>query len=133
MSDSDSATKQKGLPEDVKGLPPLNLDTCNKDAIPANWDIVGVMGDILMCQFVDEADDGDLMREGVYVPKGMIKYLWRVAKVLKIGPASSGNIKVDDYVMIPSDKGIPGVTKDGKKLIFLNEQRVFAVVVPREE
>ncbi len=123
---------QAHLPEEVHGIAPLDLETCNRDTIPSDWNIVSVLGDILMCEYVDESDQGEVLRGGVWIQKNMVQYLWRVAKVIKAGPGVSGNIKVGDCIMIPSDKGIPGVTKDNKKIIFLNEPRVFAVVEPKE-
>lgn len=114
------------------GLPSLDLEQCNKDAIPSDWDITGVLGDILMCEYVDENETGEVMRNGIYVQKSMVPYLWRVVKVLKIGPQASENIKEGDFLMLPSDKGIKGITKDKKNLVFINEPRVFAKVKPRE-
>ena len=126
----DENLKARGLPQGNFGLPSLNLEDCNKDAIPSDWEITDVLGDIIMCEYVDENETGEVYRNGIYVQKSMVLYLWRVVKVLKIGPQCTGNIKIGDHLMVPSDKGLPAITKNKKKLVFINEPRVFGIVKP---
>ena len=134
MSSSDLATKARGLPEEVHGIAPLDLDKCSKDALPPDWEVTGTFGDILMCEYADLTRDEhqDTVRNGIVVPKGMIQYMWRVVQVKMKGPQASDNVEVGDYLMIPSGKGIPGVGINGEKLLFINEERMFCKVKPRE-
>jgi len=133
MSDKNSLkamdAKAKGLAKEVNGIAPLDLESCSRDAIPKDWEIDSVMGDILMCRYVDENESGEVMRDGVWVPLNMVQHLWRVVEVMKVGPQASENMNEGDFLMIPSSRGIPGVSKGGDKLIFINEPRVFAKVV----
>lgn len=119
------------LPQENFGLPGLNLDDCSRDGIPSDWEIDAVLSDILMCKYVDENIHGEVLRDGIWMQVDVTQHLWRVCEVIKIGPECK-EIKVGDRVMVPGGRGIPGVSKGGEKLIFLNEQRVFAVVKARE-
>jgi hypothetical protein len=57
------------------------------------------------------------------------KSLWRVGKVLLLGPKCSDQIKIGSYICWPNDKGIRALSVDGKvKYVFINEVRVFGVV-----
>lgn len=132
MANLGSEVNQNGLPRENFGLPSLNLDECNRDSIPSDWEITDVFGDILMCEFVDENVNGEVMRTGIWVKQDITQHLWRIVRVLKVGPNASDRIKEGDCVMIPGDKGIRGLQKDGRKVIFINEPRLFAKVKPRD-
>jgi hypothetical protein len=58
---------RKGLPHEVMGLPALNLDTMQGAEIPAEYDITKVLGDTLMCEIIDEAKNGEVLRGGIYI------------------------------------------------------------------
>jgi len=121
---------QQALPNENRGLPTLNLDECERTGLPMDWDIIGVFGDILMCKYVDENPHGEVLRNGIYLKQEVTQNLWRVVEVLIVGPSASKNVNVGDLLMIPGDRGIPGLSKDGTKLIFINEPRAFAKVKP---
>jgi len=112
------------LPRENFGLPALNLDDMQGTNVPSEIEILGVLGDILMCIVADEGVDGEVNRGGIIVNTDITQKVWRVAKVVKKGPDCSGVVKEGDHVMYPSDKGIPMVQL-GHKYIFLNEQRIF--------
>lgn len=128
---SESTTTAKGLPQENFGIPSLRLDSCSKTQIPAEWEIDEVFGDIIMGTYVDEVADGEIMRGGIVIQQDIARTAWRVVKVIKKGPKVSDRIEPDDCLMVPGDRGIPGVDKDGQKLLFFNEERVFAKVKPR--
>jgi len=130
LEDMDHLKTRGSLPPNNSGLPSLNLDECNKSSLPSDWEIAGVFGDILMCEYIDENLNGEILRDGIYLKRDITQNLWRVVKVLKVGPSSSERIKEGDMLLIPGDRGIPGITKQGKRLIFVNEPRVFARVLP---
>lgn len=115
------------LPNENFGLPSLDLNDMQGIGVPADYEITGVLGDILMCEMADENDLGEVNRGGIWVKQEVTTKMWRVAKVLKAGPGCSGNVKVGDHVMFPSDKGIPMI-QHKKKYIFLNEPRIFCIV-----
>jgi hypothetical protein len=115
----------------LHGIPPLNLDEMMGTQVPADWDIVGVLGDIIMAQYIDENEDGEVKRGSVWIKIDMTRKTWRVAKVIKRGPGCSEHIKEGDLIQFPSDKGIPMVAMNKDKFVFLNESRIFAIVKPK--
>lgn len=118
----------------------IDIEKYRSAEIPMeDWNITGVFGDILLCEFVDVAEggvEGDyILRGGIAVPLDTTRHTWRIVKVLQKGVKSSGEINVGDLLMIPNDRGIPCVQKNGKKkenLIFINEDRVFCKVEKRK-
>ena len=128
MSKSVEHKTDRGLPTGNFGMPSLNLDQCNRTAIPSDWDITEVFGDIIMCKYVDENATGEVQRNGIWVQRDVVKHLWRVVEVVLKGPSVPAGIEVGDYLMIPGDRGLEGMSKDGLKLIFINAERIFAKV-----
>ena len=104
----------------------------------SDYDLCSLFDDLLLAEFADETIDGDIMRDGVIVPGNSVQRAWRVGKVLLAG-CGCQNAKSGDYIIFPHDKGIPisGITVEGYgKLahgIFLNEERLFGVVKPKDE
>ena len=117
------------LPDQIIGLPPLDLTEMQGVSIPTSYEIDTVLGDILMCELADENNNGEVNRDGIWLKQDITSKMWRVALVIKTGPTCSGNVKVGDYVMYPSDKGLPMV-RTNKKYIFLNESRIFCTCKP---
>jgi co-chaperonin GroES (HSP10) len=118
------------LPRENNGLPSLDLTDMQGIDIPTQYAIDKVLGDILMCELVDENENGEVNRNGIWLKQDINGKMWRVAKVIKIGPEVSGIVKAGDHVMYPSDKGIPMLNM-GKKYIFLNEPRIFCTCKPK--
>lgn len=90
-----------------------------------------VFDDVLLVKYVDETDDGTVVRRGgLYVPINVDTKAWRVGVVILAG-TNVKNTKVGDHVIFPNNLGIPisNIEVEGqgtlKKGIFLNEQRVF--------
>ena len=52
-----------------------------------------------------------------------------MVKGLLAGP-SAKQVKKDQFVIFPGDKGIVGIQKGGKTVIFLNEERIFGICSP---
>ena len=113
-------TASQGLPANIHGLPVFNMDDMGGATIPTDYDIVSVLSDIIMCEIADESETGEVKRDGIWISKDMVKKMWRVAKAIKVGPLCTG-VKVGDYVMYPSDKGLSMISTGGKKYIFLNQ------------
>lgn len=113
-------------PNQVNGIAPLDLTEMQGIEIPCSYEIEGVLGDVLMCEVADESAQGEVNRGGIWLKQDINGKMWRVGRVVKTGPQCSGNVKIGDLVMYPSDKGLPMV-KLGKKYIFLNEQRIFCI------
>ena len=119
----------KAAREDRVGAKPtIMMRATRSTRIPNDWDIETPLHDIIMAEYVDENEHGEVLRDGIWLKQEITNKLWRVAKVLKMGPQCSENVKPGVLIMFPSDRGIPMITFSGKKLIFLNEERIFAIV-----
>lgn len=115
----------------VGGKVLIQMEDYSGTRLPTDWDIDTPLHDILMVEYVDENEFGEVLRDGIWVKQEITSKLWRVGRVIKAGPNSNPHIK-DRLIMFPSDKGIPLISFNGKKYIFLNEDRVFAVLKERE-
>ena len=81
-----------------------------------------IFDDILLVEYVDENDEGEIQRNGIFVPTNAITKAWR---------------KVGDVVIFPNNLGvsISNLDINGKKLkkgIFLNEDRLFGICTLKE-
>ena len=115
--------KQRGQEAENFGLPPeksIDLEMYKGQYIPTNWNITGVTGDILMCEYADEDPNSDDMvdRGGILVNASVTKEMWRVGKVHLAGPGASKECQPGAYVMFPNDRGIPITKFEGKNYIF---------------
>lgn len=113
----------------VGGL--VQLDNyAGSDINLTGWKLTSVIDDVLLVSYADETDDGKgVMRGGIVLPTNIAQHVWRIGKVLLAGPKST--IKVGQFVMFPNDKGLQAKNVNGvKKVVFLNEQRIFGVVEP---
>ena len=102
-----------------------------------NFNIIGVLGDVIMAEFDDCSEDGtEIERDGIFVNINMTRSCWRSALVLQIGPNVSTSISVGTRIAFPNDKGIKNIQtqEDGSKrnIIFLNEERVFGIIAPKD-
>tara|TARA_R110000764_G_scaffold20248_3_gene52110 strand:- start:4368 stop:4784 length:417 start_codon:yes stop_codon:yes gene_type:complete len=96
-----------------------------------DFELKMIFDDILLVEYVDENDTGEIQRNGIYVPTNAITKAWRKAKVILAGPKSVYT-KVGDVVIFPSNLGVTVANLDvnGAKLkkgIFLNEDRLFGI------
>jgi hypothetical protein len=97
-----------------------------------------IFDDILLVEYVDETETGEIVRNGIYVPTNAITKAWRKAKVILAGPDVKYT-KVGDIVIFPNNLGVTvaniSVTDRGvvKKGIFLNENRIFGKCKPKDD
>lgn len=132
--------KQERIDDEVKGVVQL------KDYDENSLDIFGyeletVMDDLLLVDYVDETTNGEITRGGIIVPTQALnkdKSPWRIGKVILSGPTAQ-YYKTGDFIVFPNDKGlkvsnidIAGFDKPFKKVVFLNESRVFGRVKPKQ-
>lgn len=98
------------------------------------WQLTAVLDDILMVQYADINEDGDLVKRGsMWVPINAVNHVWRVGKVLLAGP-NCKSVKEGDFIVFPNDKGIQVSNLNGlKHIVFLNEARIFGICTPKED
>jgi co-chaperonin GroES (HSP10) len=116
--------------DQVGGRTLLQLDEYANLNMPSDWEVDQPLHDILMVELVDENEHGEILRGGIFIKQEVVNKLWRVGRVVKTGPAVKPYLEVGKLVMFPSDRGIPIIAFGGKKVIFLNEDRIFAIVKP---
>ena len=114
------------LPRENNGI--ADLDPYQDCPLPEDFEVTELLGDVIMAEYADVATDGkSLIRNGIILPNEVVdKKAWRVGKVLLVGP-NAKQVKVGHHVIFPGDKGIIGIQKGGKTVIFLNEERIFGI------
>ena len=107
-------------PEDYKDLP-----------LPEDYDITELLGDVIMCKYVDTAEDGkSLMRNGIILPAQTVdQRAWRIGEVILTGPKCK-QVKPGQNVIFPGDRGLQGLRRNGQMVIFLSEDRIFGICKP---
>lgn len=130
--------KARGQEDEVRGVAPhksIDLDMYQGGHIPLDWEIVGVTGDIIMGEYADEDESGDdlVNRDGILVKSSVTKAMWRIVKVVMVGPGVPEEYGIGKYLMIPGNLGIPMTKFNGKNRIFINAERVFCVVEPKNK
>jgi co-chaperonin GroES (HSP10) len=117
----DAARENNGIsPEDYKDLP-----------LPEDYEITQLLSDVISVEYIDVAEDGkSLVRNGIILPGQVVdNRAWRLAKVKLTGPACK-QVKVGDTVIFPGDRGLQGLQRNGKMMIFLSEDRIFGICEP---
>ncbi len=114
------------LPRENNGI--ADLDPYQDCPLPEDFEVTELLGDVIMAEYADVATDGkSLIRNGIILPNEVVdKKAWRVGKVLLVGP-NAKQVKAGHHVIFPGDKGIIGIQKGGKTVIFLNEERIFGI------
>lgn len=104
-----------------------------------DFELDKVLDNIILVRYVDTPDSNQtVMRNGILVPIDHTKAAWRIGQIILAGPDCK-NVKVDDFVCFPNDKGIPvsNVVVKGlgkiKQSIFLDETRIFGVCSRAEQ
>tara|TARA_R110000796_G_scaffold43431_4_gene106749 strand:- start:1363 stop:1761 length:399 start_codon:yes stop_codon:yes gene_type:complete len=103
-----------------------------------DFELSFIFDDILLVEYVDETDTGDILRNGIVVPTNAVNKAWRKAKVILAGP-NVKYAKPDDIVIFPNNLGVTVANMDivgrGKLKggVFLNEDRVFGICKPKNE
>jgi len=94
--------------------------------------------DIILVEYIDMAETGEVMRGGLYIPTNALTKAWRKAVVILTGPEVK-YVKKDDIVIFPNNLGVTvaniDITGYGKikSGIFLNESRVFGICKRKEQ
>lgn len=117
------------LENENNGLP--TLDPYENCPLPEDYEIVELLGRVIMAEYADVAADGkSLIRNGIILPNEVVdKKAWRVGKVLLVGPQTK-QVKQGQTIIFPGDKGIIGIQKGGRTVIFLDEERIFGICKP---
>lgn len=96
-----------------------------------DFELSMIFDDILLVEYVDENEHGEVQRNGIYVPTNAITKAWRKARVVLAGPKAE-YVKEGDIVIFPNNLGITIANLDVngtiiKRGIFLNEDRLFGI------
>ena len=98
-----------------------------------DWVLKRTFDDIILVELIDENENSEVERDGLYLPGSVMKCLWRKGKVILVGQGVE-LCKVNDIVMFPNDRGVLVTNVDvenyGKirKGMFLNERRIFGIL-----
>jgi hypothetical protein len=122
---------KKSLPVENQGLKEIEVYKGMK--LPEDYEITELLGDMIMVEFADCDESGDLInRGGIYINSDVTRNTWRIAQIVMVGPLVPENLQPGKYIMFPNDKGIPAVAKNGKARSFLNAERIFGIVEPKD-
>lgn len=96
-----------------------------------DFELTMIFDDILLVEYIDENEHGEIERNGIFVPTNAVTKAWRKAKVVLAGPKAE-YAKPGDIVLFPSNLGVTVANIDVngetvKKGIFLNEDRLFGI------
>ena len=103
-----------------------------------DYELSFIFDDILLIEYVDETEQGEVERNGILVPTNALTKAWRKGKVILAGPDVKYT-KEGDIVIFPNNMGVSisnvNVTGKGKveKGIFLNEERMFGICKRRND
>lgn len=103
-----------------------------------DFELTFIFDDILLVEYIDETDNGEIVRNGIVVPTNAVTKAWRKARVILAGPKVKYT-KKDDIVIFPNNLGVTvaniDVEGEGKISggVFLNEDRVFGICRPKDE
>ena len=93
------------MPANIDILKPqehlIDLSTHSEGDIglPDDFELSFIFDDILLVEYIDESDEGEIQRNGIYVPTNAITKAWRKAKVILAGPKAKYT-KQDDIVIL---------------------------------
>ena len=117
---------------DLSGFPKNSLDSAL-----IGYDLVDVLDDIILTEFVDVSVSGnEIIRNGLVVPINTQTNAWRIGIVVLCGKGCT-LVKKGDYICFPNNLGIniSKVEVEGYGMVdaghFLNEHRIFGVVKKR--
>ena len=111
-------------------------DIANTTVELNDWVLKRTFDDIILVELIDENENSEVERDGLFLPGSVMKHLWRKGKVILTGQGVE-LCKVNDIVMFPNDKGVlvtnVEVENYGKirKGMFLNERRIFGILEPK--
>jgi hypothetical protein len=95
------------------------------------YELTMIFDDILLVEYVDDNETGEIQRNGIFVPTNALTKAWRRAKVILAGP-NAEYTKPGDIVIFPNNLGVTVANIDVngstiKRGIFLNEDRLFGI------
>lgn len=99
--------------------------------LPDDFELTMIFDDILLVEYIDENAEGEIERNGIFIPTNAVTKAWRKAKVILAGPKAE-YANVGDIVIFPSNLGLTVSNLDVqgtrlKKGVFLNEDRLFGI------
>lgn len=109
----------------------LSSHSAGDVGLPDDFELTMIFDDILLVEYIDENEEGEIERNGIFIPTNAVTKAWRKAKVILAGPKAEYT-KVGDIVIFPSNLGlnVSNLDVNGKQLkkgIFLNEDRLFGI------
>lgn len=118
----------------------ISLDNRHNDNFSGFDDFMmsQLMDDVLLVEYIDSNDNGEIQRDGIWLPGNITRNAWRKAKVILVGP-NAQYVKKGDIVIFPNDKGIniSKIEVDGHGIIeqgrFINEDRLFGICKHKAE
>ena len=131
MTDIDNLFKQHGIEQGGKSL--IDLTSNERQCLDFDGYILSKLFDvIILVELIDEDEQGNIQRNGIYVPTSNTIKTWRKGKVVLKGK-NTDQCDINDIVIFPHDKGIIVTNVDVKnygivkKGMFLNQDRIFGV------
>lgn len=110
---------------------PLEKYKVAGEGIPGkDWAFKALLDDIIMIEYADSDESGHVLRHGLYLATDATRAIWRVGVVRMKGPEVPEFINIGDHVMFPNDRGLQTILAGGVNAVFLNVDRIFAVVEP---
>ena len=97
-----------------------------------DYELSFIFDDILLIEYVDETQEGEIERNGILIPTNALNKAWRKGRVILAGPYAKYAKEVD-IVIFPNNMGVTinGVAITGKGKVktgvFLNEERMFGI------
>ena len=118
----------KPLARENNGL--VEIEEYRNSPLPEDFEITSLLDDIIMAEYADVSEDGQsVVRNGILLPQGVVdQKAWRVGRVVLAGP--NATLSKGQYFIFPGDRGLRSINKNGKQLIFINEQRIFCLCDP---
>jgi cellobiose-specific phosphotransferase system component IIB len=108
------------------------------NSVLVGYNISGVFDDIMLVEFIDDNEAGEIKRGSIFVKIDSSTNAWRIGKVILAGP-NVKYTKVNDLVMFPNNLGIKVTNLDVegygnvKRALFINEARLFGLIKERKE
>ena len=103
-----------------------------------DYELSFIFDDILLIEYVDETQEGEIERNGILIPTNALNKAWRKGKVILAGPDAK-YAKEGDVVVFPNNMGVTinGVSITGKGRVktgvFLNEERMFGICKKKDD
>ena len=114
-----------------KHLIDLSTNSEGDIGLTDDFELNMIFDDILLVEYVDESENGEIERNGIFIPTNAVTKAWRKAKVVLAGPKAE-YVKEGDIVIFPNNLGVTIANLDVngtkvKKGIFLNEDRLSGI------